>query len=301
MQNYYTHLRSRGLLEVKGPAAREFLQGQTSCDFDQLSETTPITGAYCTPQGRMVCDFLALQYQEDQLLLQLDSGVCDEAISTFGKYIIFSRAELRNTSTDWCQYGFWGDDAAQLLAAPEDGQPDGVIWLQNPDNTAYIQAFVPTASASTFEAQMERRFRSAPETAWQRWEIDAGIGHVQSQTSGLFLPQMLNYQLTGRISFNKGCYTGQEVVARLHYRGKTKRPMYLARLQPPQPGATAGANLFRAGSEQAIGNVVNAVSDDSETRVLAALASSATDGEIFLGSPGGASLELLELPYSLSG
>jgi folate-binding protein YgfZ len=295
-------LASRGLLEIMGPAAREFLQGQTTCDFAQLNQTTTLTGAYCTPQGRMVCDFRASEYQPDQFLLQTDLGVCAQALATFGKYIVFSRAELRNTSSDWRQYGFWGDDVAQLLSAPVDApawQRDGISWFKNADNNAYLEACVPAAAAAAFESQLELHFERKPESAWQRWEIDAGIGHVQAQTSGLFLPQMLNYQLTGRINFNKGCYTGQEVVARLHYRGKTKRPMYLARLQPPLPGTLAGDALYRAEGDQGIGTVVNAVSDDRETRILAAIASSAADGEVFLGSPGGARLELLDLPYSL--
>jgi folate-binding protein YgfZ len=290
------------MLVCSGPAAREFLQGQTTCDFNQLTATTAISGAYCTPQGRMICDFRALQYQADHYLLQTDASVCEPATAIFGKYIVFSRAELGDATTDWCQYGFWGEDAAALIAAPAAQQcwrKNDILWLQSDVRAGDFEACVPRSATGEFEQQLADRFELRPESEWSRREIDAGIGHVEAQTSELFLPQMLNYQATGRISFDKGCYTGQEVVARLHYRGKTKRPMYLARLQPAQPSATAGSTLFRAGREQSIGTVVNAVSDDKETRLLATVASDAVEVGVFLDSPQGASLEFLDLPYEL--
>jgi folate-binding protein YgfZ len=302
VHNNYTHLVSRGMLECRGPAAREFLQGQTTCDFNQLTSTAPVSGAYCTPQGRIICDFRALQYQPDHYLLQTDASICGAATSTFGKYIVFSKAELSNATSGWRQYGFWGEEVSQQLAAPTAQQcwrEGEILWLQSDDQAGYFEACVPASAAAEFEQGLDGRFEQRPESEWSRWQIDAGIGHVEAQTSELFLPQMLNYQATRRISFDKGCYTGQEVIARLHYRGKTKRPMYLARLHPAQSTASAGNALFRAGREQSVGTVVNVVSDETETRLLAAVASDAVEIGVFLGSPQGARLEFLELPYEL--
>jgi len=297
--NYYTDLPSRGILDISGPAAREFLQGQTTCDFEQLTATTPISGAYCTPQGRVICDFRALQYQDQHYLLQTHAGICDEAAAVFGKYIIFSKAELHNASDAWRQYGFWGDDIASLLDVPGDRRSwreDDILWLQGDPG---FEACVPTANVALFEERLSTLLTRGTEAQWCSREINAGIGHITPQTSGLFLPQMLNYQAVDRISFSKGCYTGQEVVARLHYRGKTKRPMYLARLQPALAEASPGDTLYRADSEQSVGTIVNIASDEDESRLLVSVASKALPAGVHLGSPQGPTLEFLELPYSI--
>ena len=297
--NYYTDLPERGMLEISGPAAREFLQGQTSCDFAQLTATTPISGAYCTPQGRVICDFRALWLQAEHYLLQTDAGICDEAAAVFGKYIVFSRAQLHNASDAWRQYGCWGNDIAHLLGAPEhqlSWRDDDILWLWGDSG---IEACVPAADAARFESQLSTLLTRSTESAWCTREINAGIGHITPRTSGLFLPQMLNYQAVDRISFSKGCYTGQEVVARLHYRGKTKRPMHLARLLPACIEARAGDALFLADSEQSVGNIVNIASDDSESRLLASVTGTALSAGVHLGSPQGPILEFLELPYSI--
>lgn len=305
--NYYTDLPARGILDISGPAAREFLQGQTTCDFEQLTAGTPISGAYCTPQGRVICDFRALQCGAEHYLLQTHAGICDEAAAVFGKYIVFSKAELHNATSAWRQYGFWGDDIAAALEAPE-GQlswrEQDILWLRgdrvdDKGEDKGFEACVPAADAARFEDQWGPLLNRGTEAQWCSREITAGIGHITPETSGLFLPQMLNYQAVDKISFSKGCYTGQEVVARLHYRGKTKRPMQLARLLPPQTEAKAGEPLFLADSEQNVGNVVNIASDEEESRLLVSVASKAVPAGIHLGSPQGPALEFLDLPYSI--
>ena len=114
----------------------------------------------------------------------------------------------------------------------------------------------------------------------------------------MFLPQMLNYQLTGQLSFTKGCYTGQEVVARMHYRGKVKRAMVLATVDAPAP--TPGESLYAAGSRQACGNVVSAETGPDGTRMLAVIALNALDGDILLGE-NGPPLGFPPMPYALEG
>ncbi len=303
MTTYFANLAARGLLQVSGPDTIRFLQGQTTCDLEQLQDDTALAGAYCTPQGRMVCDFRILASAEETYLLQMHESICDPSVSVFGKYIVFSKAEIANVSPDWQQFALWGENAASELGAEDAAvnqlwTENDCLWLRTEGEQPRFEVCVPAAQANAFTEKLAGRFQPRDESDWQLQEINAGIGHVDVETIESFLPQMLNYQLTDRVSFTKGCYTGQEVVARMHYRGKLKRSMYLASVAGTD-APTAGTALFRPDSEQSVGNVVNAASSAHETRLLAVVTSAAIKGGIQLASPDGPRLEFLELPYSI--
>lgn len=300
---YFANLATRGVLRISGPDAISFLQGQTTCDLEQLQDNTAMAGAYCTPQGRMVCDFRLLASAEESYLLQMHAGICDPAVLVFGKYIVFSKADIANVSPDWQQFALWGENAARELGAEDAAvnqlwTENDCLWLRTEGTQPRFEVCVPTAQANAFAEKLADQFQLCDESDWQLQEIDAGIGHVDVETIESFLPQMLNYQLTDRVSFTKGCYTGQEVVARMHYRGKLKRAMYLASVAGTD-APTAGTALFRPGREQSVGNVVNAASAAGSTRLLAVVTSAAIEGGIHLASPDGPTLEFLELPYSI--
>jgi hypothetical protein len=301
---YFANLAARGVLQVSGPDAIKFLQGQTTCDLEQLQGDAAMAGAYCTPQGRMVCDFRIFASAEENYLLQMHGSICDPSMGVFGKYIVFSKAEIANVSSDWQHFAVWGESAAGDLGAGDAAInqlwiENDCLWLRTEGEQPRFEVCVPATQASAFTEKLAGRFQARDESDWQLQEINAGIGHVEAETIESFLPQMLNYQLTDRVSFTKGCYTGQEVVARMHYRGKLKRAMYLARVTGTDT-PTAGTSLFRPGSEQSVGNVVNAASSSDEIHLLAVVTSAVIieDG-IHLASPDGPKLEFLELPYSI--
>ncbi|MEE4191128.1 MAG: folate-binding protein, partial [Halieaceae bacterium] len=110
MTTYLARLSHRGALEFEGPDSRQFLQGQTTCDLEQLSAERSLVGAFCNPQGRMVCDFRLLQQDSERLLMVLERDCLEIARDTFAKYIVFSKAELREADA-WCHYALWGEDA----------------------------------------------------------------------------------------------------------------------------------------------------------------------------------------------
>jgi folate-binding protein YgfZ len=300
--NFYSKLLKRGALTIRGPDSKGFLQGQTTCDLDDLSPTKSLNGAYCTPQGRMVCDFRIRALNKEDCLLTMHRGLCTEAATTFGKYIVFSKAELSDTEEDWHHFAAWGEEAAERLGlgGGEENSAwnrDGVLWVQCDAAGNRFEAAAPAASAESLARKLEQDFETAPEENWELQEIDAGLGHVTPETSGDLLPQMLNYQATNRISFSKGCYTGQEVVARLHYRGKLKNPMYRARVSSGD--CMPGTALFRQDQAQSIGIVVNAAPAAEGCHLLAAVRSDALEAGVHLGGTDGPLLEFLELPYSL--
>ena len=272
-----------------------------TCDVDALSEKRSQAGACCTPQGRLVCDFRLLQEQPDRLLLLLESDLAEAALATFRKYIVFSKAEIEDDSRNRAQFALWGQGALELAGAT--GSKPGASWRDGDmlwtvvDDTGALEACLPAAQADGLAERLASTATPAEASAWRRHEIDRGIGHVRGPTVEMFLPQMLNYQLTDRISFSKGCYTGQEVVARMHYRGKVKRAMVLARADSGSPAP--GDALYRAEGGQAAGNVVSAEAEPGGgVRLLAVLALDALDGAVHLGE-GGPRLSFLPMPYPL--
>jgi folate-binding protein YgfZ len=295
---YLARLSHRGALEFEGPDSRQFLQGQTTCDLEQLSAERSLVGAFCNPQGRMVCDFRLLQQDSERLLMVLERDCLEIARDTFAKYIVFSKAELREADA-WCHYALWGEDAAALAGADQSAahsswQKDGQLWVASeiPDT---FELCLPAQQADNFEASLTDVVQVDSE-AFRLLEIRAGIGHVSGAISGVFLPQMLNFQAIDRISFSKGCYTGQEVVARMHYRGQVKRPMALASATADAE-VNPGDSVHAAGAEQTVGQVVNAARDgDGQLWLLASVTREARESGAELG---GSLLEFHSLPYAL--
>jgi folate-binding protein YgfZ len=303
----YSLLQQEALLHIAGPDSLTFLQGQTTCDTRKLDPDHALPGVYCTPQGRVVCDFLLSQLAEDHYALRLRRDIRASSSTTFGKYIIFSKAELDDQRDDWQIVACWGPDAAQTLREIFGAAPtarfgacsgDDFVLVQIDEASQQFECYLDSKTNPQRLAQVDELMQASDEHAWQALEITSGMGRIEASTSEEFVPQMLNYDLTGHISFNKGCYTGQEVVARLHYRGKSKRRMYLAELPGAEP-VSAGTPLFSTGTEQSVGNVVNsAISDDQLVGLVVATANGVENG-LHLGAKDGPVLSIGELPYSL--
>ncbi len=303
---YLAALDHEALLHIKGPDATRFLQGQVTCDTGRLSEHQAMPGAYCTPQGRVICDFLLSAHAEEHVTLRLRQSVLPTSASALGKYIVFSRADLDQAQTGWRICGCWGDGARAVLDDLLPGVPDGE-W-QSSSGTGYTVVALPGnrfecyfhgAQGEALHRALEARAHTAPVARWLALEVRSGIARVEGETSGMFVPQMLNYDLTGHISFDKGCYTGQEVVARLHYRGTPKRRLYLASGPAghfPEPGAA----LYQKGSSQATGNVVNATADEDapgQVLILTTATVATVDQGVSLQADSDTGLHLARHPY----
>jgi folate-binding protein YgfZ len=297
-------LEQEALLQIAGPDGSKFLQGQTTCDLRKLSPERALLGAFCTPQGRMVCDFLLCQPAPEQLLLRMRRGILEASAAAFGKYIVFSRAQLSTEQTQWQLLGCWGDDAEAALAAVFPSVPahsldatSGPGFVLVRVESERFEIYLHGEAGQRFAQSLRALSVAMTAARWRALEIHSGLGRIEAETIEMFIPQMLNYDLSGHVSFDKGCYTGQEVVARMHYRGKSKRRLYSARVaaaRPPQPGTA----IFSGSSEQSVGNVVNSVCKDTEvTEMLAVLATAALDGDLHLATIDGPLLRTGEHPY----
>lgn len=307
MKCYFTPLAQEAMLHITGPDTLKFLQGQVTCDTRNIDAAHARPGAFCTPQGRVVCDFLLMELGHEHFALRMRRDIREGASAIFGKYIIFSKAKLDATREDWLPVAVWGDGAASALAdvlcaAPGDRfgvcRTERGIVVQTDEHGHQFECFLPRTQGEALLAQMATRMEAATEAQWQALQIKLGIARIEAATMGEFVPQILNYDLTGHISFKKGCYTGQEVVARLHYRGKPKRRCYSASLQALD-GCTAGAAIFDAVSGQDAGTVVNCCRTAEGAVALVAATDSGAQNGLLLGATDGPPFTLGVLPYAL--
>lgn len=291
------------LILIEGPDTQKFLQGQTTCDFRQATSEAAIAGAHCNAKGRMIADFIAVATGADQMTIRTEQSAAPLLTASLGKYIVFSKAKLQPSEdriTGLCGEGTLLQLAGRLnIHLNQDRQS---VSHELGRFTRLTAELVEVWQSPAQQQQLVEALVAASGTAndWRLAHIRAGLGCVTAATSLEWIPQMLNYQLAAvnGISFTKGCYTGQEIVARMQYRGKLKRHMYrLASDGPLEPGCP----LYRMGSEQSVGEVVSCAASASGYELLAVITSSALepDATVFANSSGNNPVHCLSLPYEL--
>ncbi|MDT3312450.1 folate-binding protein YgfZ [Pseudomonas sp. rhizo66] len=300
---FFCTLSHEGVLAVRGADAGKFLQGQLTCNLNYLSDNRASLGARCTQKGRMQSSFRIL-LEGDGVVLAMASELLEPQLADLKKYAVFSKSKLTDESAAWVRFGLeLGDSALASLGLDLPAETDsvarheGLIAIRvSPDRA---ELWAPADQADAIKAKVSA---ALPETELNQWllgQIRAGIGQVMPSTRELFIPQMLNLQAVGGVSFKKGCYTGQEIVARMQYLGKLKRRLYRLSLDAadlPEPGT----QLFAPSHNSAIGEVVLAAKAGQNIELLAVLQAEAAEaGDLHVGSLEGPALHLLDLPYEL--
>lgn len=300
---FFCPLSHEGVLAVRGFDAAKFLQGQLTCNLNYLSDTHASLGARCTQKGRMQSSFRIL-LQGDGVVLAMARELLEPQLADLKKYAVFSKSRLTDESAAWARFGLVDADQALAglgldLPAETDSvvRSEALIAIRVSPGRAELWA--PAEQATALHDQLAAQLKEGNLNQWLLGQIRAGIGQVMEQTRELFIPQMINLQAVGGVSFKKGCYTGQEIVARMQYLGKLKRRLYrlsLAGGELPVPGTP----LFSPNHGSAIGEVVIAAQADETVELLAVLQAEAADsGDVHLGTLEGPGLQLLDLPYSL--
>lgn len=300
---FFCTLSHEALLAVRGPDAAKFLQGQVTCNLNYLDPQHCSLGARCTPKGRMLSSFRILP-EGDGYLLAMASELLEAQLAELKKYAVFSKSTLSDESAAWVRFGLSGGDGALVSLGLDLPQtPDSVarsnqlIALRLADGRAELWA--PAEEADTLHGRLAAQLLEAPLNDWLLGQVRAGIGQVFGATRELFIPQMINLQALGGVSFKKGCYTGQEIVARMQYLGKLKRRLYRLSLADSSLPAV-GSELFSPVHGSSVGEIVLAAQTATGCEVLAVLQEdAASDGRIHLASLEGPTLSLLDLPYSL--
>ena len=290
-----TPLAHLGYLTVTGSDATKFLHAQFTNDLQSMTAGHWQYTGYCTPKGRLLAFMVALRRAENDYRLIVDQSVIDMFLPRLRMFVL-------------------RDDVA---IAPGTGSILGVFdeiprdWLADLNRPTDAGEAACSGQHSLLKID-DRRFlyidesgqvqvEQASEANWIRQDIVSGIPSITSETQEAFVPQMVNLDLIGAVNFKKGCYPGQEVVARVHYLGKTKQRMFVLRLESGEPVAS-GAKIFSPRQpDKAAGTVVRAVATDGVSMLLAVLQTTTTvDGaELHLADPDGPELSLAELPYPI--
>jgi folate-binding protein YgfZ len=227
-----------GLLQVKGADAVTFLQGQVTNDVRLLNGSNAHYTGYCSPKGRLLALFLAFKHGE-HLHLQLPKTLVAPIMKRLKMFVMRSKVEIEDASENIIKLGVSGPDAETLLAGLFSQIPTqdyAIITLENctlvklPGASRY-EVFLDPAIAPDVWTALTKVAIPVGALAWEWLEIQAGIPEIYLQTQDAFVPQMLNLDALQAINYKKGCYTGQEIVARTHYLGKVKRRTQLAHIE----------------------------------------------------------------------
>jgi len=301
-------IEDQSVLSVKGPDSQKFMQGQFTCNLSEINSQSYRPGACCNAKGRMVSSFNLLQVGEGDYLLSLHHSITESTQSHLKKYMVFFKSKM--LPVDYVLAGITGADADSAIKCIFPGAPsqdfdqvtfNGLAVIKLPHGAGY-QLYIPTDQAqaqATLELLLSKCTLSN-NTLWNENLIRHGIGSVEEKTQEAFIPQMMNLSQQGGISFNKGCYTGQEIVARMQYLGKLKRHMYRLGLQADVT-LSAGDEVFS--QDKPVGTVVNTVIHQQQQQALVVLEDKAlpslAEGGLTIGENRAIAKELLSLPYDV--
>jgi folate-binding protein YgfZ len=238
-------LSHHALLAFDGADARTFLQGYLTCDVNALTPSRSLPTALCDLKGRVVADGVVMQIAQTPTL-SLHGSLASVVEEFLRKYLAFSRTRLRVLDGSWVTLGLLDcADAAMPSATPFETTSfrDGVS-IRVPGEPARWLLALPEPTARDVWLGYEAEGLVGDDESWRRADIEAGWARVTAATSGQFLPQMLGLTDLGGVSFEKGCYLGQEIVARTHHLGKVKRGLFRATwhgASTPVPGLTLEA------------------------------------------------------------
>lgn len=302
-------LSHQGLIRFSGDDAKSFLQSQLSCDIREIDLTSAKYGSYCSPKGRVLANFVIWQ-RHDDLFMQLPVSLLSAIQKRLSLYVLRSKVTVTDCSNEWIRFGVAGSDAAALIRNTGDAIEDfaGPMRTQHTEKFSIIhysrnraEVIATFAHAQVLWNHLIQHAKPVGARCWDWLEMQAGIPTILPQTQELFLPQMINLDVTGGVSFKKGCYPGQEIVARTQYLGKLKRRMQLAHIAT-NAAITAGDALYsQETGDQSCGNIVNvAPSPQGGLDALAVVQhNSDNTDDIHCHSLQGPILEFRSLPYPL--
>ncbi len=300
-------LLDQGVIRASGEDAANFLHNLVTNDVKGLPADGARQAALCTAKGRMIASFVMWREGADYLL-QLSVDILPAIQKKLSMYVLRSKVKLTDATEELVLIGVAGKDAAALVAglgatpaaAMSTSTFDGGVAVRL-DERRFVLA-VAAESAEAVWTKLAAAAKPAGLAAWRLHEIAAGQPRIVAATQEAFTPQMVNFELpgVGGVNFQKGCYPGQEIVARTQYLGKVKRRMYRARLDAAFP---PGTEVFTPETgEQHCGTVVSvAPAPEGGYECLLVVQSAGMEaGEVHVGSPGGPKVSFAPLPYAIS-
>ncbi len=290
-----THM---GVIRVVGEDAVSFLQGQLTQDVSLLGLTEARLAAFCNAKGRMQASFVVFKRTQDEILMICSRDILPATLQRLSIFVMRAKAKLHDASDEFTLHGLTGE------AVTSQGGDASRVWSKTDTDTASLVVLSPAdgiaralwcAPAGTPPPVL----RSIELSQWQWLSVRSGIAMITQPIFEAFVPQMLNYESVGGVNFKKGCYPGQEIVARSQFRGTLKRRAYIVHANAP---LSVGQEVFHSrDAEQPCGLVAAAASAPmgGYDAIVSIQTESAIDGCLTAVSAGGPVLTLLALPYPL--
>lgn len=290
------------VFEIRGPDTDRFLQGQVTCDIQQLTPNTSLPGAACNPKGRAYALFRLLRVSEDCVMVRLPVSIAEDVSNQLGKYLAFFKAEM-TPAEDWSLTGLVGTEAAMAHGSPQ-ALPSACNEVVE-TASGYLVATLPLADGTPrFEAwdrndAHDTEARHMPGSAWRLTEIQSGLTTLSQETVGAYIPLNLNLHAIDGVSFTKGCYTGQEVIARMHHLGQLKKSLFRLEATFADSTPAVGDPLVDEDGGK-LGSITDCIATESgECHLLAVLSHKAMSATITLADQPGARVQLKPLGYSV--
>jgi folate-binding protein YgfZ len=299
-----SRLPNSGLLAVTSTDNLKFLQGQLTCDLKEVTAEQWRYGALCTNKGRMISNFLLAQIAPNQHLLRMHSSTIEAVVATLKKFAPFYKGTVTDCSADYVIVGIAASDEAvlddfvqknfsTLPSTANAAKTTEQFTLLKLDTLRY-ECWIKKELADAYWQKLNSTAVVINETQWELLNIRAGLGEVRKATIEEWTPHMLNLQTIGAINFKKGCYTGQEIVARTEYRGLQKRAMY----RIAGSGAAPATAALLMDGELSIGEIVlSQTTGNDQWEALAVLADKDIATSTFTCN--GATVTVLDLPYPI--
>lgn len=297
---FVADLSHNALLAVSGDDAGAFLHGQFTNDVEALRPGEAQWTSWLTAKGRMLASFLLVRRAQDYLLM-LPAEIAEPVAKRLRMFVLRSKVKIEDASSAYARSGVAGSDAASKVAARWGSSPPPMRSVEHEGAIVIgldADRFVVLAPAD--QAGL-RDVAAAPPEAWEAAAIRAGIPTIVAATQEAFIPQMVNFELLGGVSFKKGCYPGQEIVARTHYRGGLKRRMALVHIDTPDAPKPGEALYSASFGDQAAGQVANAApaaGGGFDALVVAQMESLERD-DLRWKSPDGLPARVGRLPYEV--
>ena len=294
--NFFVPLADQGLIRVSGEDAASFLHNLLTNDITHLAEGQARHAGLCTAKGRLIASFLIWREGSDYLL-QLSADILPGILKKLSMFVLRSKVKLADVSGERALIGVVGGQVGPVEPMRTASYRGGTAIRLDANRCVLA---VPTVEVANIASELGT-LTLGQLNDWHLAEIAAGIPRIVAATQEAFVPQMVNYEMAaiGGVSFQKGCYPGQEIVARTHYLGKIKRRMYRASLDAP---VAPGTDVFtpETGEQHCGALVLTApVSAGGYECLVVVQSSGAEAGEVHVGSPTGPRLKMLPLPYAV--
>ncbi len=288
IQQGAARLTEWGVLRASGEEAAKFLHGQLTQDIVLMNASQARLAGFCSAKGRLLASFIAWKPAPDEVLMAMPAEVLPAVLKRLSMFVLRAKCKLSDASAQFALWGVVGE------GAPAE------VWQRSGDAIR-----LPDAAGQQRYLLVQATDAPAPslpeisEAQWQWLDVQSGLAWVRGATTEQFVPQMINLELLGGVNFQKGCYPGQEIVARSQYRGTIKRRTFLF---DSEAAAAIGQEIFHSGdAEQPAGLVAGvAPSPNGGYSLLAEVKMAAlAAGSLHLGSVSGAELKAQPLPYDI--